>query len=91
MTSLGFVEAKLDTSLFIFHHGSDMIYMFLYIDDIIMTASIVELLCPTITALQQEFAMKYLGQLHRFLVIIVERRPDGLFLHQRTYTLNVIK
>jgi hypothetical protein len=29
--------------------------------------------------------------LHHFLSITVERRPDGLFLHQRTYTLDILK
>jgi hypothetical protein len=35
--------------------------------------------------------MKDLGPLHHFLGITVERRPDGLFLHQRTYTLDNLK
>jgi hypothetical protein len=35
--------------------------------------------------------MKDLRPLHHFLSITVEHRPDGLFLHQRTYTLDVIK
>jgi hypothetical protein len=35
--------------------------------------------------------MKDLGPLHHFLGITVEHRPDVLFLHQRTYTLDVIK
>jgi hypothetical protein len=35
--------------------------------------------------------MKDLGPLHHFLTITVECRPDGLFLHQRTYTLDVIQ
>jgi hypothetical protein len=35
--------------------------------------------------------MKDLRPLHHFLGITVERRPDGLFLHQRTYTLDILK
>jgi hypothetical protein len=35
--------------------------------------------------------MKDLKLLHHFLSITVERRSDGLFLHQRTYTLDIIK
>jgi hypothetical protein len=35
--------------------------------------------------------MKDLGPLHHFLDITVARRPDGLFLHQRTYTLDILK
>jgi hypothetical protein len=35
--------------------------------------------------------MKDLGPLHHFLGITVERRPDRLYLHQRTYTLDILK
>jgi hypothetical protein len=90
LLSLGFVEAKSDTSLFVFRRGSDTVYLLLYVDDIILTASSTELLRRTISALQREFAMKDLGPLHHFLGIIVERRPDKLFLHQRTYTLDIL-
>ena len=91
LLSLGFTEAKSDTSLFIFRRGSDTVYLLLYVDDIILTASSTELLRRTISALQREFAMKDLGPLHHFLGITVECHPDGLFLHQRTYTLDIIK
>jgi hypothetical protein len=36
-TTLGFLEVKSDTSLFIFRHGSDTVYLLLYVDDIILT------------------------------------------------------
>jgi hypothetical protein len=91
LTTLGFIEAKSDTSLFIFHRGSDTVYLLLYVDDIILTASSMELLHRTISALQREFVMMDLGPLHHFLSITVERRPDGLFHHQRTYTLDILK
>jgi hypothetical protein len=91
LTTLGFIEAKSDTSLFIFRRGSDTVYLLLYVDDIILTASSTELLHRTIFALQRKFTMKDLRLLHHFLGITVERRPDGLFLHQRTYTLDVLK
>jgi hypothetical protein len=91
LLSLGFVEAKADTSLFIFRRGADTVYQLLYVDDIILTASSTTILRRTISALQREFTMKDLGPLHHFLGITVERRPDGMFLHQCTYTLDIIK
>jgi hypothetical protein len=81
LLSLGFAEAKSNTSLFVFRRGSDTVYLLLYVDDIILTASSTELLRQTISALQREFTMKDLGPLHHFLGITVERRPDGLLLH----------
>jgi hypothetical protein len=91
LTTLGFIEAKSNTSLFILRRGSDTVYLLLYVDDIILTASSTGLLRCTISVLQREFAMKDLGPLHHFLGITVERRPDGLFLHQCTYTLDILK
>jgi hypothetical protein len=91
LTTLGFIEAKSDTSMFIFHRDSDTVYLLVYVDDIILTASNIELLRHTISALQPEFAMKDLRPLHHFLGITVERRPYGMFLHQRIYTLNILK
>jgi hypothetical protein len=91
LLSLGFVEAKADTSLFIFRRGAGTVYLLLYVDDIILSASSMALLRRTISALQWEFAMKDIRPLHHFLDITVERRPDGMFLHQRSYTLDIIK
>jgi hypothetical protein len=91
LTTLGFIEAKSDTSLFIFCRGSDTVYLLLYVDDIILTASSTELLRRTIFALQREFTMKNLGPLHHFVGITFKRRPDRLFPHQRTYTLDIVK
>jgi hypothetical protein len=39
LLSLGFVEAKSDTSLFIFYRGSETVYLLLYVYDIVFTAS----------------------------------------------------
>jgi hypothetical protein len=89
--TLGFTEAKSDTSLFIFHCDLDTVHLLLYIDDIILIASNMKLMRRIISALQREFIMKDIGPLHHFLSITVERRPDGLFLHQRTYTLDILK
>jgi hypothetical protein len=91
LTTLGFLEAKSDTSLFIFYHGSDTVYLLLYVDDIILLTSSTELLRRTISALQREFTMKDLEPFHHFLSIIVDHRPTGLFLHQRTYMLDIFK
>jgi hypothetical protein len=51
LVSLGFVEAKSDTSLFIYHRNADTAYLLLYVNDIILTTSSLELLQRTTTAL----------------------------------------
>jgi hypothetical protein len=52
LVSLGFMEAKLDTSLFVYRCGADIAYLLLYVDDIVLTASSLELLQHATTALQ---------------------------------------
>jgi hypothetical protein len=91
LVSLGFVEAKSDTSLFTYHRGSDTAYLLLYVDDIVLTASSAGFLHHIIAALQREFAMTDMGQLHHFLGISVSHCTDGLFLSQRQYTLDILE
>ena len=56
-------EAKSDMSLFVYRRGDETSYLLLYVDDIVLTASSQRLLQSVISSLQQEFAMKDLGQL----------------------------
>jgi hypothetical protein len=91
LVSISFVEAKSNTSLFIYRHDNDTIYLLLYVDDIVLTVSNTDLLQRTIVALQREFAMKDLGPLHHFLGITVECRSQSLFLHQRQYAIDILE
>jgi len=73
-------EAKSDTSLFIYHRGEDVVYLLLYVDDIILAASSAGLIQHTITAPLQEFSMKDFGDLHQFLGMQIQRVSSGLSL-----------
>jgi hypothetical protein len=90
LVSLGFTEAKSDTSLFVCRRGTDTVYLLLYVDDIVLTASSPQLLQHVIEALKREFAMKDLGPLHFFLGVAVQRHKDTLFLSQKQYTLDIL-
>jgi len=90
LLQLGFVEAKTDTSLFVYHRGSDTVYLLLYVDDIVLTASSAGLLRRTIDALQWEFSMKDLGELHHFLGMHVQRSGGGFLLSQKQYMLEIL-
>jgi hypothetical protein len=90
LLKLGFVKAKTDSSLFIYHFGADTVYLLLYVDDIVLTASSSALLQRIISALQHEFSLKDLGQLHHFLGMQVQHTASGLFLSQRQYMLDIL-
>jgi hypothetical protein len=88
---LGFAEAKSDTSLFVFHRGTDMVYLLLYVDDTVLTASSTMLLQHTIFVLKREFAMKDIGPLHHFLGVSAQHQANGLFFTQRQFALDVLE
>jgi hypothetical protein len=75
-----FDEAKLDTSLFMYHCGSNIVHLLLYVDDIVLTTSSSGFLHQIIIVLQHEFMMKDFGPFYHFMGNIVEHRLDGLFL-----------
>jgi hypothetical protein len=65
--------------------------MLLYVDDIVLIASSLDLLQHTTTVVRQPFAMKDFDPLHHLLDVSVEQRHDGLFLHQDQYTRDILK
>jgi hypothetical protein len=70
-------------SLFIFRRGTNTVYLLLYVDDIVLAASSVEILQHTISTLKWEFTMKDLEPHHHFLGVSVQDQADMLFLTQR--------
>ncbi|WVZ90344.1 hypothetical protein U9M48_036653 [Paspalum notatum var. saurae] len=91
LKTLGFIEAKSDTSLFIYRRDSGTAYLLLYVDDIVLTASSASLLRQLLTALQASFPMKDLGPLQHFLGIAATRSSSGMILSQRQYILNILE
>ncbi|KAG7600292.1 GAG-pre-integrase domain [Arabidopsis suecica] len=88
--TIGFKQSSSDASLFILCHGSDIAYLLLYVDDIVLTATTPSLLQRVISHLSSEFEMTDLGQLHHFLGISVQRDAHGLFLHQQNYVADIL-
>nr|GEW34525.1 putative ribonuclease H-like domain-containing protein [Tanacetum cinerariifolium] len=90
VTSFGFRRSKSDTSLFTYHLGQDIIYLLLYVDDIIMMASSTNLVQRVVSRLSSKFAMTNLGSLSYFLGISATRSSSGLFLAQSTFAREII-
>ncbi|GJV68359.1 ribonuclease H-like domain-containing protein [Tanacetum coccineum] len=64
-------------------HGTDIAYLLLYVDDIVLTASSDILLQQIIASLHQEFSMSDLGSLNYFMGISVTRDSSEMILSQR--------
>ena len=83
--SLGFVQSKADSSLFVYHHNGTTTYLILYVDDMILSASTTTLLRHIINRLQDAVAVKDMGPVRHFLGINVRRTSAGFFLSQASY------
>ncbi|GJZ04655.1 ribonuclease H-like domain-containing protein [Tanacetum coccineum] len=70
---------------------TDIAFLLLYVDDIVLTASSEILLQQIITSLHQEFSMTNLDSLNYFLGISVTRDSLGMFLSQRKYATEILK
>jgi hypothetical protein len=88
--TIGFIPSRSDYSLFVYHSNTQVAYLLLYVDDIVLTASSTTFLTHIISLLQTEFSMTDLGSLHHFLGIAVTRDSSGLFLSQRQYSIDLL-
>ncbi|XP_073355569.1 uncharacterized protein [Aegilops tauschii subsp. strangulata] len=89
--TLGFVPSKSDTSLFIYNKSNTVIFVLIYVDDIIVTSSSNEAVTALLKDLQSDFALKDLGDLHFFLGIEVKRNQEGgLHLSQEKYATDLL-
>lgn len=82
LLSEGFVCTNANSSLFVAHHDQGVLYLLLYVDDILVTGNNIEYLTEFIQKLGDVFAMRDLGKIHYFLGIEVTHTSDGLFLCQ---------
>ncbi|KAA3466531.1 Retrovirus-related Pol polyprotein from transposon TNT 1-94 [Gossypium australe] len=86
-----FVVSKFDASLFFQQFDTSLIYMLVYVDDIIINGNNTRLVYEFVCLLNSQFALKDLGKLSYFLRIKVTYTPKGLFLNQRKYILDLLQ
>nr|KYP42460.1 Copia protein [Cajanus cajan] len=88
---LGFSKSKCDPSLFIFSTSAATIFMFVYVDDIILTGNSPSLLQKFVTQLNAIFSLKDLGTLDYFLGIEVKSLSQGkLLVSQDKYIIDLL-
>jgi histone deacetylase 1/2 len=90
LQELGFLASKADTSLFIYIKSGIIIFVLVYVDDIIVTSSSNKAITSLLQDLSSTFALKDLGDLHYFLGIEVKRFNQGIVLTQQKYALDLL-
>ena len=81
----GFRNSHSDTSLFILQTGTKLLYLLVYVDDIILTGNNADLVSQFVDCLAQRFSLKDLGNLSYFLGVEVIPQSQGILLSQRRY------
>jgi hypothetical protein len=87
---LGFVPSKASISLFFYTKTSVIIYLLIYVDDIIIVSSSPCAVDAILADLKCDFALKDLGDLHFFLGIKVKCTNQGLMLSQEKYVSDIL-
>ena len=67
LLDFGFINAHMDTSLFIFHHGNLTLLLLVYVDDIILIGTSHGFIDQFVTTLADRFSLKDLNALSYFL------------------------
>jgi len=77
LTTSCFSNSLADTSFFIFNHDSHLIYLLVYVDDIIVIGDNAYAINQFIQCLAARFSLKDLGSLTYFLGVEVQPHPTG--------------
>ncbi|XP_031259528.1 uncharacterized protein LOC116117641 [Pistacia vera] len=91
LLAIGFICSCADSSLFVLSKGADLIYLLLYVDNIVMTGSNSTLLDGFISKLTHEFATKDLRSFNYFLGLEAHSTSIGLFLSQAKYAHEILQ
>jgi hypothetical protein len=88
---LGFSPSKGDTLLFFLHDRGVTMYVLVHVDDVIVASSSQEATTTLLRKLEDDFALKDLGDLNYFLGIEVSKIKDGILLSQSKYAMDMLK
>lgn len=84
----GFINSKSDSSLFIHKKDDKVLYVLIYVDDILLTGPDSTLIQNLVQHLNAKFSD--LGSLHYFLGLEAYRNSSGIHLSQTKYAVDLL-
>lgn len=91
LLALGFKNSLADTSMFVLRNGNEVVYLLVYVDDILITGNSKPAITRVLKLLADRFSVKDAEDLNYFLGIEAHRTAKGLHLCQRKYILDVLQ
>ena len=87
---MDFTKIKVDPNLYLKVMDDEPIILLLYVDDLFLTGN-EKNITKVNKNLVGEFEMKDLGLIHYFLELEVRHSPEGIFLNQGKYVVEILK
>jgi len=87
----GYEQCPYEHALYIKKKGEDVMFIALYVDDLIFTGNNAELIEAFKEVMKKEFEMTDLGLMKYFLGLEVIQGKDGIFVSQERYVEDVLK
>lgn len=87
---IGFHQSSHDNCLFVCSFDAGFIALLVYIGDILLASSNILLINEVKEYLHNEFTIKDLGVARYFLGLELARSPQGLYINERKYGLDLI-
>ncbi|XP_070053376.1 uncharacterized mitochondrial protein AtMg00810-like [Nicotiana tomentosiformis] len=91
LSSKGYQPSENEYSLFYKKTFSSIIFVAVYVDDVIITGTDSKEIARLKAFLDQRFRIKDLGRLHYFLGLEVLYKPNGVLISQRKFALVLLK
>jgi len=85
-----FLKSKYDASLFLRTTVNGVVFLLVYVDDIVITSTDLTLIDKLKQHLQNSFHMKDLGNLTYFLGLEIHAGSNGIFLSQHKYAMGLV-
>ncbi|XP_019096554.1 PREDICTED: uncharacterized protein LOC109130916 [Camelina sativa] len=90
LLTLGFVNFVADTSLFTYRQHGAIIYVLVYVDDMLITGTNTAYVTIFIHTLAARFSLKDLGEMSYCLGLEATRTSKGLHLMQKRYIIDLL-
>ncbi|GJY28527.1 putative ribonuclease H-like domain-containing protein [Tanacetum coccineum] len=86
-----FRRGTIDQTMFIKKNKSDIMFVQVYVDDIIFGSTTQSMCTEFEDCMHKRFQMSSMGELTFFLGLQVKQQPDGIFISQDKYVADILK